>query len=172
MLEALERAERQIKTDSPALAVFLTGKGALREAFEARAARRNFKAIAVRTLWLEPADYPQMIGIANLGLCLHQSSSGLDLPMKLADLRGCGVPVAVFDYAPVLGEVMTSGQHGVTFRDPGDLASVLVAVANHSTAANVQLSASRTWLAQNPPERWSDQWNAAARPVLLRSDGK
>ena len=89
--------------------MFLTGRGALRESFEARAARRNFKAIAVKTAWLEPADYPTLVGMADLGLCLHQSSSGLDLPMKLADLRGAGVPVAVFDYAPVLGEVMTLG---------------------------------------------------------------
>ena len=84
--------------------MFLTGRGPLREAFEARAARRNFKAIAVKTLWLEPADYPTLVGMADLGLCLHQSSSGLDLPMKLADLRGAGVPAAAYDYAPVLAK--------------------------------------------------------------------
>ena len=75
------------------LAVLLTGRGALRQSFEARLAKRSLKAIAVRTAWLEPGDYPTLIGMADLGLCLHQSSSGLDLPMKLADLRGAGVPV-------------------------------------------------------------------------------
>jgi beta-1,4-mannosyltransferase len=174
VLEALERTERQLKRNDdpkglsfPALAVFLTGKGALRESFEARLARRKFSLIAVKTLWLEPADYPKLIGMADLGLCLHQSSSGLDLPMKLADLRGCGVPVAVFDYAPVLGEVMTSGQHGLTFRDPGELSTILVDVAKRSMATDSPLGKSRSWLAANSPERWDAHWSAAARHVLL-----
>ena len=171
LLEALERAERTLTragaVTTPQLVVFLTGRGALREAFEARAARRNFKAIAVKNVWLEPADYPMLIGMADLGLCLHQSSSGLDLPMKLADLRGAGVPVAVYDYAPVLGEVMTQGHEGVTFRDPGDLATVLVTVASQSIAADSPIGRSRAWLLQNPPQRWSAQWDAAARPVLF-----
>jgi len=167
LLEALERAERQLKSDAPMLIVILTGRGPLRDTFEARLARRSLKAIVVKTLWLEPADYPVMIGLADLGLCLHQSSSGLDLPMKLADLRGAGVPVAVYDYAPVLGEVMTTGQQGVLFRDPGDLANVLVSVARGSTPADASLAKSRAWLAQNPAERWDAQWDKSARPVLL-----
>ena len=154
--------------------MFLTGRGALRDAFEARAARRNFKAIAVKTVWLEPADYPTLVGMADLGLCLHQSSSGLDLPMKLADLRGAGVPAAVFDYAPVLSEVMTSGQEGVTFRDPGDLANVLVTVATGSNSPDSPLARSRAWLPQHPPERWSAQWDqrgpARATPVTRSTD--
>jgi beta-1,4-mannosyltransferase len=169
VLEALERAERQLiklADPNPLLAVFLTGRGPLREAFEQRAARRNFKAIAVRTLWLEPADYPTLVGMADLGLCLHQSASGLDLPMKLADLRGAGVPVATYDYAPVLGEVMSTGHEGVTFRDPGELANLLVGVATHSMAESA-MSKSRAWLTQHPPERWDTQWNATARNVLL-----
>jgi len=147
--------------------VFLTGRGPLRATFEARVARRNFKAIAVKTIWLEPAEYPRLIGMADLGLCLHQSSSGLDLPMKLADLRGAAVPVAVYDYAPVLGEVLTPGHEGVMFRDPGDLANLLVAVAKQSIAADSPMGRSRGWLLQNPPERWRAQWDAAARPVLI-----
>ena len=167
LLEALERAERQLKSDAPQLAVLLTGRGPLRETFDARAARRGFKAIIVKTLWLEPADYPVLIGTADLGLCLHQSSSGLDLPMKLADLRGAEVPTAVYDYAPVLSEVMTPGQEGVTFRDPGELAAVLVALARGSVAADAPLARSRAWLAQHPAERWDAQWDASARRVLL-----
>jgi len=171
LLEALERAERQLSRATPAsgpqLIVFLTGRGALRESFESRAARRNFKAILVRTIWLEPADYPMLVGMADLGLCLHQSSSGFDLPMKLADLRGAGVPAAVYDYAPVVGEVMTTGQEGVSFRDPGDLASLLVAVATRSSSADSPLGRSHAWLAQHPAERWSAQWESAARAVLL-----
>ncbi len=168
LLEGLERAERLLKAQSAWLAVILTGRGPLRESFDARAARRNFTAITLRTIWLEAADYPVLVGMADLGLCLHQSSSGLDLPMKLADLRGAGVPTAVYDYAPVLGEVMTTGQHGVTFRDPGDLANVLIAVATNAVAADSALGKSRAWLAAHQPERWDAQWDAVARPVLSR----
>jgi beta-1,4-mannosyltransferase len=171
LLEGLERAERQLTragaVTAPQLVVFLTGRGPLRETFEARAARRDFKAIAVKTIWLEPSDYPMLIGMADLGLCLHQSSSGLDLPMKLADLRGAGVPAAVYDYAPVIGEVMTPGQEGVIFRDPGDLATLLVGVANGAPLPDSPLGRSRAWLTSHPPERWSAQWDAAARPALL-----
>jgi beta-1,4-mannosyltransferase len=171
LLEALERAERTVTRAQPGakehLVVFLTGRGPLRETFEQRAARRNFTAIAVKTSWLEPEDYPTLVGMADLGLCLHQSSSGLDLPMKLADLRGAGVPVAAYDYAPVLNEVMTPGHEGITFRDPGDLANLLVAVAARSLPADSALTTSRAWLAQNPPERWDTQWDATARKVLV-----
>lgn len=91
--------------------------------------------------------------------------------MKLADLRGAGVPAAVYDYAPVIGEVMTTGQEGVSFRDPGDLANLLVAVATRSLAPDAPLGRSRAWLTQHPAERWSAQWEAAARPVLLPERG-
>jgi beta-1,4-mannosyltransferase len=104
--------------------------------------------------------------MADLGLCLHQSSSGLDLPMKLADFRGPGVPAAAFDYAPVLGEVLTNGKEGVTFRDPGDLANLLVSVARRNAAPDSPLARSRAWLAAHPAERWDHQWNATAAPVL------
>lgn len=168
LLESLERAERQLPpSTTPLLTVLLTGKGPMRETFETRAARRNFKTIAVRTVWLEPADYPVVVGMADLGLCLHQSSSGLDLPMKLADLRGAGIPVAVYDYAPVLSEVVTAGHEGITFRDPGDLAKLFVAIATRSIELNSLLARSRQWLEQNPPERWDAQWDATARGVLM-----
>ena len=164
LLEALERAESSLgaTSGSPKLAVVLTGRGALRASFEARLSKRTLSAIRVRTAWLNPEDYPVMIGMADLGLCLHQSSSGLDLPMKLADFRGPGVPVAAYDYAPVLSEALTNGHEGVTFKDPGQLATLLVALAENHNAPDSPLAQSRAWLAGHPAERWEDQWQAVA----------
>lgn len=173
LLEGLERAERTLvetrgRSDgaAPDLAVLMTGRGELRASFEKRLARRDFKRIAVRTAWVEPADYPVLVGMADAGLCLHQSSSGLDLPMKLADFRGAGVPVCAYDYAPVLAEVLRPGQEGVTFRDPGELATVVLALATADLGTVPTFSAARAWLAANPAEHWDTQWMATARDAI------
>jgi beta-1,4-mannosyltransferase len=172
LLEALERTDRTLSAEGgkdPAaadLAVLLTGRGGLRDEVSKRIARRDFKHVAVRTVWLEPADYPVLVGMADAGLCLHQSSSGLDLPMKLADFRGAGVPACAYDYAPVLGEVLTPGREGVVFRDPGELTTVLLALARADLTSVPAFASARTWLMANPVERWEEQWTRVAGPVL------
>lgn len=174
LLEALERAERRLaarasaeNATSPELAVLLTGRGPLRSAVEARLKRRSFSRVAVRTTWLEPADYVTLVGMADVGLCLHQSASGLDLPGKIAELRGAGVPSVALDYAPVLGEVLERGKQGVTFRDPGELATILLALATNDLESQPALMSSRAWLAAHPAERWEEHWQEIARPVLM-----
>ena len=149
--------------------MFLTGRGPLRATVRAaRAARRNFKAIAVKTVWLEPADYPTFVGMADLGLCLHQSSSGLDLPMKLADLRGAGVPVAAYDYAPVLGEVMDdrTGRRHVprSWRPREPARQRRHAIDRAGCAAGEVARVARSRIRRNAGTR---SGNATARPVLL-----
>ena len=173
LLEALERAERKLgergsgkEAGSPELALLMTGRGLLRPEFEKRLARRNLQRIAVRTTWLEPGDYPVLVGMADAGLCLHQSSSGLDLPMKIADFRGANVPVFVYDYSPVVGEVITQGHEGVIFRDPGELSALLVALATADLAKIPKFAAARAWLAANPAPRWEPQWNEKAAPLI------
>lgn len=175
LLESLERAERTLTAmrgegdpASPDLAILLTGRGEMRDEFNTRLSRRGFRRLAVRTVWLEPADYPTLVGMADAGLCLHRSASGLDLPMKLADFRGAGSPAVAFDYGPVLSEVLTPGREGVTFHEPGQLASLLIALATADFSTVPAFAASRGWLPANPPERWLEHWRGSAAPLLRR----
>jgi beta-1,4-mannosyltransferase len=106
LVQALDSYEKEaIKPDSrlPRLVVLISGKGPLRSSFESIIASREsggtWKHVLVRCIWLKIQDYPTFLGSADLGVSLHQSSSGLDLPMKVVDMFGCGVPVLARDFA-------------------------------------------------------------------------
>jgi beta-1,4-mannosyltransferase len=82
----------------PPLLVLVSGKGgpllsSFVETVSQRETSGQWRDVTVRTTWLAMEDYPVFLGSADLGVSLHSSSSGLDLPMKVVDLFGCGVPV-------------------------------------------------------------------------------
>lgn len=78
--------------------------------------KQSWKKISVDALWLDADDYPVLLSICDIGVCLHYSSSGLDLPMKVVDMFGAGIPVLAMAF-PALPELVKDNQNGLIFKD-------------------------------------------------------
>jgi beta-1,4-mannosyltransferase len=151
----------------PPLVVLVTGDGPRRAEYERRFAGLERAGVHLRTLWLEPEDYPAVLAAADAGLSLHRSASGLDLAMKVADLFGAGVPVLALDYGPCLAEQVREGENGLLFRSAADLAATLARVFRGFPGETRLLDALRAGVAGMDGERWAEAWAATARPLLL-----
>ena len=160
------RDERGGEPPFPGLLILLTGKGALRELYEARIAGLGLRRVGLRTLWLSPQEYPVLLGSADLGLCLHRSASGVDLPMKISDMFGCGLPVCAFDYGPCLAEQVRHGENGLLFSNAGQLAERLLELFDGFPARAPLLDRLRRGAAASGAEHWTAHWSARAEPLL------
>jgi beta-1,4-mannosyltransferase len=151
----------------PDLVILVTGDGARRTEFERRFAGLPARRVHLRARWLEPEDYPRVVGSADLGLCLHRSSSGLDIPMKVADLFGAGVPVCALDYGATLAERVRHGTNGLLFSTAEQLASVLFDFFESFPADDPTFDRLRTGARKLARMSWEEGWTREALPVLL-----
>lgn len=122
--------------------MFVTGKGPLREPYMRKARSLQdgegdpWQWVHITSTWLEPGDYPLLLGkillasrrsyvefafgagSADLGISLHSSSSALDLPMKIVDMFGCGVPVCALDFAWYVSHLYDCFIHVLNMKQP------------------------------------------------------
>jgi beta-1,4-mannosyltransferase len=167
LMDAAVLWDERVGSTRPRLAIVVTGEGPYRADYERRFAALRLERVHLRTLWLPAAEYRRFLGAADLGLCLHRSASGLDLPMKVADLFGAGVPVVAFDYGPCLRELAREGDNALLFRTGAELVECLRRVFQGFPDDAALLDRLRAGVARETAERWTDAWAAAARPVLV-----
>ncbi|CAF2115017.1 unnamed protein product [Brassica napus] len=152
----------------PNLLFIITGKGPEKEMYEEKIKRLNLKHVAFRTMWLAAEDYPLLLGSADLGVCLHTSSSGLDLPMKVVDMFGCGLPVCSVAYS-CIQELVKDVQNGLLFSSSSELADQLLVLfksfpGNCDTLMSLKAGAMET----GSSGRWATEWEACAKPLITQ----
>ncbi|KAJ5476881.1 hypothetical protein N7475_002610 [Penicillium sp. IBT 31633x] len=150
----------------PKVLAIITGKGPQKEMYvEQIAALENsgkLKKVTIRTAWLSVPDYARLLASASLGVSLHTSSSGVDLPMKVVDMFGAGLPVVGWDRFEAWPELVTEGVNGVGFGSSEQLAEHLVELFGDSGRLEIlRLGAQKESL-----RRWDDEWDPIAGSLL------
>mmetsp|Transcript_14301 Transcript_14301/g.32133 ORF Transcript_14301/g.32133 Transcript_14301/m.32133 type:complete len:179 (+) Transcript_14301:1213-1749(+) len=135
--------------------------------YEQRMGALSMHHVAVCTMWLDPDDYPRLLGTADLGVCLHTSTSGLDLPMKVLDMFGSGLPVCAVGFQ-CLPELLQHEVNGLVFHDRDGLTSQLIRLLSPTEPATLALASLRAGVADAEAQRprWAQNWHAVALPLL------
>ena len=158
LLDAADVYDAEAPDGLPALAIVVTGKGPMRAAYEAdmRARARRWRRVSVATAWLAAEDYPLLLGAADVGVSLHASSSGLDLPMKVVDMLGCGAPVCALGFA-CLDELVVPGVNGEVFYDAQGLSRALQRVLSGTRCT-------ASFVGDDAPT-WEANWDRIVAPL-------
>jgi beta-1,4-mannosyltransferase len=151
----------------PQLVILVTGDGRRRAEFERRFAGLPAHRVQLRARWLEPGEYPSVVGSADLGLCLHRSTSGLDIPMKVADLFGAGVPVCALDYGRCLAERVRHADNGLLFSNARQLSDILFDLFERYPTDQASLDRLRRGARRSARPTWEEGWEREAKALLL-----
>ncbi|MXQ80744.1 hypothetical protein E5288_WYG009039 [Bos mutus] len=167
LLAALEKFEHLIDSGEslPSLVCVITGKGPLKDYYSRLICQKGFRHIQVCTPWLEAEDYPLLLGSADLGVCLHRSSSGLDLPMKVVDMFGCCLPVCAVKFQ-CLHELVKHEENGLVFEDSEELAVQLQSLFSKFPDPAGKLYQFRESLRESEQLRWDESWERTVLPLI------
>jgi len=177
LLQALDMYDEGAKKDLllPFLVCAITGKGPQKAHYIEEIAQRSWSRVSVCTPWLEPEDYPTLLGSADLGVCLHVSSSGLDLPMKVVDMFGSNLPVCAINF-DCLSELVKDGFNGFVFNDAELLNQQITNALKGFPWADAEESRENTLLKMRAnlkrfeEEKWHDNWMTIAYPMFKKKE--
>lgn len=160
LLKAVELFEKRLKVpEDKKLCFLITGKGPGRSAFEEKVKALDLSHVVFLTAWLEAELYPVALKAADYGLCLHTSSSGVDIPMKLSDMLGAQLPAFTFDYDSCLRESFEADVHGYFFKTSDELVDLFcqLLIGNEELILAVESDAIGSWEAE---------WKLAVSPYF------
>lgn len=173
LLEALMEyaGPREVDDDGepafPILAI-ITGKGPQRagylEKIKELTDEGKLPGIKVVSAWLSNRDYAQLLAAADLGISLHKSSSGVDLPMKIVDMFGAGLPVAAYSNFESFSELVKEGVNGCGFTDAPELQKVLRRLL--STDGAEELATLKKGAIEEGSQRWDEEWDRVVAPLV------
>lgn len=169
LIDALCEYSKLATTSNPSLPPILaiiTGKGPQREMYLKKISdlenAGQLKKVSIRTAWLSTENYAKLLASASLGVSLHTSSSGVDLPMKVVDMFGAGLPVVGWNRFESWPELVTEGVNGRGFGSVDDLVEQLVNLFGDLK----KLETLRAGALQESKRRWDDEWDSVAGRLL------
>lgn len=175
LLDALMALDKQISDAHSSLrcVVVVTGKGPQKPMYQEKMSRLILQHVAIQTAWLEPGDYPKLLACADVGISLHTSTSGKDLPMKILDLFGCEIPVCAVNFE-CLSELVQDDVNGRVFENSDELSELLWELLRPMTsqpnAENHSYGALDRYSQQLQGRRlWSENWTENALPVIRKA---
>ena len=143
----------------------ITGKGPMKEHYCKKIKDLDLKNVFICTPWLESGDYPKLIGCADFGICLHTSSSGLDLPMKVVDMYGCNLPVCAVKYK-CIEELVVNEKTGLLFETSGQLCEQIIRLTENPYQCDSLLNRMKKNLREINGHRWDEEWESKFWPVI------
>lgn len=171
LLDALVKyANEETAEDLPPLLVIITGKGPQKAMYLERIASLTkagrLPNVTIESVFLPFAEYASLLSCAELGVCLHKSSSGVDLPMKVVDMFGAGLPVAAYSGYESFGELVREGENGCGFETADEMADILRRLLGKGKGGQRELDMLKKGAIREGSRRWDEEWDATVGPVL------
>ncbi|KAI9039821.1 chitobiosyldiphosphodolichol beta-1,4 mannosyltransferase [Aspergillus affinis] len=150
------------KPHLPTVLAIITGKGPQKEMYLKQISQLEeagkLHKVTIRTAWLSTTGYARLLASTSLGVSLHTSSSGVDLPMKVVDMFGAGLPVVGWNRFEAWPELVTEGVNGRGFGSSSELVEQLVDLfENPGNLENLKAGARK-----ESTRRWEDEWDPVA----------
>lgn len=162
LLDALCTYSAQVvaKPGLPNILAIITGKGPQKEHYLAKIRALNQEKkllnVVIQTAWLTSEDYATLLAAADLGVSLHTSSSGVDLPMKVVDMFGAGLPVVGWGKFEAWPELVKENVNGKGFDSSQQLAEQLLGLFGDKAEL---LETLKKGAMEESKNRWDQEWD-------------